>query len=163
MGKNFLSQNYQNFLSKNNLNKEKFENILYELLNEQKIVNEVNKSEILLDIDSPLFELILKTKICKIFTIYISYQDISKLNTLEKSYLYFNEIKKYLDLSYNNIDLKLLEDIKLLKLEKLNLGGNSISKINFLETDKFKDLKVLNFYNNKIYDIKVLERVKFEN
>ena len=61
----------------NNFNKEEFENILYEILKRKEIedINEINKKEYynqFIDIYSPLFELMSKTKTFGKYTIYIS-------------------------------------------------------------------------------------------
>ena len=75
----------------------------------------------------------------------------------------FKELKE-LNLNRNNIsDIKVLENKKFNKLEKLYLGINEIANnFNILENVIFRELKELNLSENKISDIKALENVKFE-
>ena len=61
--KNFLINKYNNFILNNNLNKEEFENIICDVL-ENKYANNINEenlikeySEILINIDSPFFDI----------------------------------------------------------------------------------------------------------
>ena len=56
--KDMLIKKYDNFISKNKLNKERFDNIIYKLTDKQ---NENNEKEYI-SLDSPLFEIISKTK-----------------------------------------------------------------------------------------------------
>ena len=60
-------------------------------------------------------------------------------------------------------DITILKDVKLEKLEKLNLWNNIISNIDELENVNFNQLKELNLGNNKIYDISVIKNVSFKN
>ena len=67
--KDILKNEYDKFISKNKLDKAKFEKVVYGLVNNQ---NE-NDSETYISIDSPLFEILSKTKIFdKKYTLYIS-------------------------------------------------------------------------------------------
>ena len=83
--KDILNNSYQKFLSENKFNKVKFENILYEILKkkENEYINDDNKNEYndkIIDINSPLFELISKTKNFEQYTIYIFQKNNAKIN-----------------------------------------------------------------------------------
>ena len=65
--KGILRRGYENFITKNRLIKEKFEKIIYEVINEE---NEIIK-ENYINIDSPLFEILTKTKVLEKMYIYI--------------------------------------------------------------------------------------------
>ena len=54
--KGILSKEYNNFLSKNQLNKNKFEKVLYEVINTKDEMNREEREEYI-NIDSPLFEI----------------------------------------------------------------------------------------------------------
>ena len=72
--KDILRKEYDNFIIKNGLNKDKFEKIIYEVIN-----NKNEKDEKYINIDSPLLEILSKTKVFdKIFTIYISQKNIDE-------------------------------------------------------------------------------------
>ena len=58
--------------------------------------------------------------------------------------------------------MKVLENIKFDKLEKLFLNNNEILDINILEKSNFKELKELYLNNNNISDITILEKLNFE-
>ena len=55
--KDILRNEYDNFILKNKLNKTKFEEIIYDIVNSQKEIDKKNY----INIDSPLFEIISKT------------------------------------------------------------------------------------------------------
>ena len=103
--KDFLREKYENFIIENKLNKEKFEDIIYEVLENKKIkdideeeVNVIDKDlEKLIDINSPLFEIISKTKLFeKNISIYINNNEsknnyikfIDKLNKSNIKYIH---------------------------------------------------------------------------
>ena len=80
--KDILKNEYDNFISNNKLNKEKFEKIIYEIINNQNEIN-INKNQYI-NIDSPLFEIISKTKdFDKNYTIYISQKNIDEYKLKE--------------------------------------------------------------------------------
>ena len=73
--KDILSKKYDNFIIKNKLNKDKFEKIIYEVINNKNEKDE----KYYINIDSPLLEILSKTKVFdKIFTIYISQKNIDE-------------------------------------------------------------------------------------
>ncbi len=83
------------------------------------------------------------------------------LNYLSK--INFKELK-VLNLNYNKIsDIKSLTDVKLDKLEELDLSNNEIGNIKVLENANFKELKYLNLADNKIKDLGELRLEKLLN
>ena len=82
----------------------------------------------------------------------------------------FNELSKikFLELrdfrlSCNELtDIKILQNFRFEKLEKLYLTNNKISNIDVLKDVNFPELKELNLSNNNISDISILSKVKFE-
>ena len=84
--KDSLKKEFDNFISTNHLHKKTIKNIIYEVLNNQKETNE----EKYISLDSPLFEIISKTKVFdKNYTIYISQQHIDEYN-LKNDYISYN-------------------------------------------------------------------------
>ena len=106
---------------------------------------------------------------------------INKLNLTIKDFQRFEKIRKLsakyglqlkdegiiktlnfkMDFAKNAIWEDLI-DLKLDKLEVLNLNCNEITTIDLLEKVEFQKLKILILSNNKISDIKVLEKVEFK-
>ena len=73
--KDILRKEYENFLRKNKLDKDIFEKVIYEIINNKNEKDE----EIYISIDSPLLEILSKTKVFdKIFTIFISQKNIDE-------------------------------------------------------------------------------------
>ena len=103
-----LSVKYDIFLSENKLKKEKFENILYEVLNYQA----KEKKSKYIDIYSPLFEIISKSK------------------DFDKYYI--------INISQKNIDKYKLEDNYRLAFKKLNNTNSKYSSICYTFNDKTK-------------------------
>ena len=80
--KDILSKEYNYFISRKGINEAKFEKILFEVLNNENEQNE-EEYEKCIDIDSPLFEVISKTKnFGKLYTICIYQRFIDKYKLL---------------------------------------------------------------------------------
>ena len=80
--KDILKLKYNNFLSKNALSKDEFEKIINDIINEEEIKFIKEEYETKINIDSPLYDLISKTKNFENnYTIYINqlYIDILKI------------------------------------------------------------------------------------
>ena len=87
--KDLLRKEYDNFIIKNKLNKDKFEKIIYEVINNK---NEKDKEKYI-NIDSPLFEILSKTKAFdKIYTIYISQKNIDEFKLKDDYIKIFNKL-----------------------------------------------------------------------
>ena len=126
--RDYLKEEYNKFLFENKLNKEEFERDLYEVLEKKETKNEdiIKQSEKLINIDSPLFEIISKIKYFENnYTIYISQYNIDKY-----------QLKKYYKKIFD-------------KLNKLNIKYSSIF-YNFIDTKAIKYLKEFNIDFNKI-------------
>ena len=113
----------------NNFNKEEFENILYEILKrkETEDINEINKKEYynqFIDIDSPLFELMSKTKNFEKYTIYIALG--CKLK--EDYIILFNKLNKS-NIKYSSIYYSFNDIEKLNYLKEFNLDFHKIKRI----------------------------------
>ena len=175
--KDILSKEYNNFLIEKKLDKERIENILYEIFEKKEIkdideedVDKIKDHEKLINIESPLFMILSKTRnFGKIFTIYISQKIIDKHKLKDEYKKFFDKLNK-LNIEYESIfyDYKDINNINYLK--QININFNKIKKITLaIEYDnnyyyyfnrKQKDfLEVLfsfkNIVNNLIYlDIK---------
>ena len=122
---NILRDEYNSFITKNNLNKEKFENIIYEVINNQKQKEEDNY----ISFDSPLFELILKTKdFTNNYTIYISQKNIDDFSLKSQYIKIFNKLNKS-DIKYSSICFIYYEIAKLDYLRELKINFDNISKL----------------------------------
>ena len=129
--KDILIKKYNNFISKNKLNKEEFEMILYEILNNQ---NEKNIKFI--TIDSPLFEIISKTKkFGKNYEIYISQKDIDKFNLKDNYRILLNKINNNPYIKYYKIYYIYSDKTKIDYLKELNVNYNNIKKISLIYND----------------------------
>ena len=150
----YLIKKYDNFLLKNKINKEKFENIIYDILNNKKINEENNikkDSEILIDIESPLFEIISKTKIFENnYTIYISQKIIDKYKLKDYYKNYFDNLNK-LNIKYASIYYSFYDKNKIDYLKELNINFNNIKRISMIEEEGKKNYSEYN-NNNKLYE-----------
>ena len=147
-----LKQKYNKFLSDNKLNKEIFEDILYEVLESKQIkdideeeVNNINKDyDKKININSPLFEKISKTKMFeKNLSIYISQKKskndyIKIFDKLNESNIKYSSI--FYDIYYNAMDENNY-------LKELNINYNNIKKLTL----------------NIKYDIDYEEDILYEN
>ena len=137
----FLNKKYNNFLLEKKLNKEKFGNIIYDIFENKKISenNEENSikkdSEILLDIESPLFEIISKTKTFENkYTIYISQKIIDKYKLKDYYKNYFDKLNK-LNIKYTSIYYSFYDKKKINYLKELNINFNNIKRISMIEEE----------------------------
>ena len=118
-----LADKYNNFIR--NLNKEKFEKILFEVIN-----NLGNKIKTYIDIDSPLFEMISKAKnFDKKYRIYISQKIIDKYKLKDEYRIILNKINN-LNSKKASICYISTDEAKLDYLKELNINTKNIRKIN---------------------------------
>ena len=111
--KDFLLNRYNTFFEENKYNKKEIENIIYDIFNYKDIkdIDEVDIDKlddiyvILIDIDSALFELILKTNNYeKLFTIHLSQKNIDNYNLKDNYITFFSNMYKYTEKKiFNNI------------------------------------------------------------
>ena len=169
--KNILEIEFNVFLDKYFFNKKIFLKYLYEFLNNQ-IKTDIDNY---INIDSPLFETISKTKDFYMnYSIFISQKNIDdyylkndyqiKFNTLNKSNINYSVYYKYKD------------STKLSYLKQLNIISNNLRKLNLInqgndfsntEISKnilnfFQNLDELEFYGNSII-FNQLDKVTFKN
>ena len=90
-----LVKKYDNFILEKKLNKKEFKNLIFELIINKKL-NEIEEdSEKLIDMDSPLFEIISKTKNFENnYTIYISQKNIDDNNLKDDFRIKFDNLNK---------------------------------------------------------------------
>ena len=141
--KDILKKEYDDFISNNNFNKEKFESILYDVMNWQ---NEKH----LINIDSPLFKLASKTKnFHKNYVLYISQKNIDDYN-LKGDYKILLQKLNNSNIKYSSIIYIFDELIKLEYLKELNIEFNSINALdlryNGNEDICVKNQKILRVY-----------------
>ena len=171
--KGILRRGYENFITKNKLIKEKFEKIIYEVINKE---NEIIK-ENHINIDSPLFEILTKTKVLEKIYIYISQKNIDEYKLKEDYITIFNKLNNS-NINYSSISYIFEEKTKLDYLKEISINFNNIrnlifeyngdeiinekssnDKINILNL--FKSLEHLFFAGNENI-IKVLENVNLK-
>ena len=133
--KDFLANEYHNLLKEKNLNKEEIENIIFDIFDNKKIkdIDEEDlhkaQNETLIDIDSPLFNILSKTKnFGNIFTIYISQENIDNFN-LKNDYISLFENLNNSNAKYKSIFYSLKDVEKLNYLKDINIDFNKIKKI----------------------------------
>ena len=150
---NCLTINYNKFIIEKNINKEKIENILYDIIDNKEIkdideedVDKIKSNEKYINIESPLFNILSKTQnFGKIFTIHISQNIIDQYNLKDKYAQLFNKLNK-LDIKYSSVFYKLQNINKIDYLKEININFNKIKKLtieneNYNENDnKFNKL-----------------------
>ena len=137
--RDYLIKKYDNFLLRKKLNKEEFEKILYEVLENKKIkdADEDNTikedSEILIGMESPLFVIISKTKAFEnYYSIYISQKKIDKYKLKDDYKKYFENLNK-LKIKYSSIYYKFEDEEKINYLKQLNIDFNKIKRITLIK------------------------------
>ena len=173
--KNILKVKYDYFISKNQLNKEKFEKIIYEVI--KNVI--IKKQKIYINIESPLFEMLSKTKIFdENFIIRISQENIDKYEFKEDYKNIFNKLNTA-NIKYSSIIYVLKEIKKLDYLKEINIKNNGIRKMMIeyngdeiidneslnnrqIKLDLFNNLETLTLLGKNENKIKLLENVNFK-
>ena len=136
--KDFLNILYNNFLFENNLNKEEFVKIIYDVLENQKAkdINEINEdNEILIDLDSPLFEMISKTKNFENkYTIYICQENIDEYKLKNDFIRIFDKFNK-LNIKYSSIFYSFKDKNKIDYLKQFKIDFNKIKRMTLFHED----------------------------
>ena len=165
-GKNkadILIKKYDNFLLEKNLNKKEFEKIISEVI-KNKEIKKKEDSEILIDMESPLFGIISKTKSFENnYTIYISQKNIDE-NKLKDFYKkHFDNLNKS-NIKYSSIYYEFDDKKKINYLKELNIDFNKIKSISMTPKD-YEESEEEGKRENKENDtIKYYESLlKFEN
>ena len=134
--KDYLTIEYNNFLEARKLNKETIENIIYDIFENKKIkdIDEVDvdkKKEYgkLINIESPLFNILSKTKnFSIIFTIHISQIIIDEYKLKEDYIKCFDNLNK-LDIKYESIFYILKDMYKINYLKEIKINFNKIKRL----------------------------------
>ena len=162
--KNSLEIAFDNFLKIKGLEKDKIENIIFDIYNNKEIkdideedINNIYKYEILINIYSPLFKILSKTKnFEKKFSIYICQKIIDDYK-LQKDYIKtFNDLNdlkiKYTSIFYNLKGITSLKNLELIKIDFTKLKRLSIEFDDIIENNEemFKNL-FNNIKNNLEY------------
>ena len=133
--KDSLTIEYNEFLLKNKLNKERFENIISDIY-ENKEIKDIEEEEVdkikdygkLINIESPLFKVLSKTKNFEIkFTIHISQGTIDEYK-LKDEYLKLFEKLNNLNINYKSIFYRLEDINKINYLKEINIDFNKIKR-----------------------------------
>jgi len=158
-----LSAKYINFLQKNKLNQEKFEKMLYDIYENKEVkdineedIDKIKENEILINYESPLFNMLLKTKnFGKIFTIHFS-QDVIARFMYEEKYRNLFEKLNQMNINYTSICYNLENITKINYLKEFNLDFKKIKKLKietdfeygrFISTKAVDEITITNFFN----------------
>ena len=172
--KDILVKDYDDFIFSNKLKKEKFADILYEVIadenekekekkkkdkeKENNETSEENKDKYI-NVDSPLFEIVSKVKdFDNSYTIYISQKYIDNFN-LKDDYLKIFQKLNNSNISYSSIYYVFTHMSKLDYLNELNINCNNIKKLTlyfkydgFIECEnKNNSINVLALFPNLEY------------
>jgi len=150
--KDILTKKYHKFLEQNKIKKESLEKIIFEIFEEKDIkdieeeeADKIRDNEKLINIESPLFELLSKTKnFGKIFTIYISQKMVDEYKDK-----YIQTFDRLNNINYTSIFYNLKDITKIDYLKEININFNKIKKLtiesdykfNIEDEDKNKDIK----------------------
>jgi hypothetical protein len=133
--KNNLINKYNDFLLKNELNKEEFEKIVYDVQKKENLSKIEENYEELINIDSPLFEIISRTKNFENnYSIYISQEDIDKYK-LKKQYKNFFDKLNITNINYSSIYYYFIDKEKKNYLKELNIDFKKIRRITIIYDD----------------------------
>ena len=155
--KDALTIKYNNFLKESKINKEKIENIIYEIFENKQIkdideedIDKIKDNEHLINIESPLFKLLSKTKnFSKIFTIYIS-QDIIDEHKLKSNCIQFFNNLNNLDINYTSIFYKLNDLNKINYLKEINIDFNKIKRLT-LKIENIDNSNEINYFFKDLF------------
>ena len=160
--KEYLTDEYNKFFEENKINKEKIENYIYEIYEYanfgEEDINKINENyEKKIDIYSPLFKIISKTKnFEKIFTIIINQKNIDEFELLNDYRNFFDYLNK-LNIKYSSIYCIFHKFYDLKEyLENINIDMNKIKRLSLIQegekklSDNNKNHKFTDF-NNLIY------------
>ena len=175
----FLEIEYNKFLIEKNIKKEIIENIIYDIFENKEIkdideedVDEIKEKEKFINIESPLFKILSKTKnFGKIFTIHISQKIIDEYK-LKDEYIKFFDNLNNLNIKYSSIFYKLKDINKIDYLKEININFNKIQKLTIENDYEEKDdnstkNKFSNFYEilfsfNNIENNLIYLNIKFK-
>ena len=151
--KNSLKQKLDDDISKNNLSMNKIESIIIDYfkdMEENTKIDLVNLSEIPIDIYSPFFNCISKTKYFEtIFTILIFVDIIEKYN-LKKDYIdFFNKLNES-DCNYSSLKFKYKNNEDINYLEDFNVNFDKIKRLSINREYNYTDSLNNNYFLEKL-------------
>ena len=151
----FLEKEYDKFLIEKKIKKEKIENIIYDIFENKEIkdideedVHIIKEKEKFINIESPLFNILSKTKnFGSIFTIYISQKIIDEYQLKDKYIKIFENLNN-LNIKYSSIFYNLKDINKINYLKEININFNKIKKLTIEnENDNENDNKFNNYFD----------------
>ena len=127
-----LYKKYNNFLIENKLNIKEFENIIYEVKNNEEEKTIKDDYEIKINIDSPLFDILSKTKnFSNNYTIYISQNEIDKYEKKDEYINFFNKLNKS-NIKYASIYYMFNDKKNINNLKEFNIDFNKIKRMTLI-------------------------------
>ena len=157
---NNLNKQYNKCIIEKKLNKKELENIIYDVINEEEREEYYHK---LISIDSPLFDLISKTKNFESnYVIYISQIIAAKLNLKKKYNKLFNELNNS-NRNYSSICFEFNRKRKIYYLKRLNIDFNKIKRIylkcynSSYPSNNFEKFNDNNFFFENLFSINNIE------
>ena len=126
--KDILTQNFNNFFVKKKFKKEEIKNMIFEVLDNEK----PKYAQKLINIDSPLFEIVFKTRnFSNYYTIYISQKNIDE-NKMKDIYINFydklNKSNKFSSIFFRYKDKKAINYLK-----EFNVDFNKIKRLSLIQ------------------------------
>ena len=139
--KDKLAENYKRFLSRKKLNKEEFEKIIFEVLENNKVIEINKKSKIkdnsgnLICIDSPLFDIVSKTSNYENnYSIYISQNHIDKYKLKANYTQFFDDLNKS-NINNSSIYFYFLKKDAIQYLKDFHINFNKIKRITLIQDE----------------------------
>jgi len=144
--KDILSKEYNKFFLEKKLSKERIENIILDIYENKEIkdieeedVDKIKNREKLINIESPLFQMLSKIKnFGKLFTIHISQRIIDE-NELKDEYIELFEKLNILNIKYESIFYNLADINKINYLKEINIDFNKIKRLTIKTNYEDKD------------------------
>ena len=141
--KDILTKKYNQFLKEKKIYKEELENIIYDIFEDKEMkdieeedIDKIKDNEKLINIESPLFKMLSKTKnFEKIFTIYISQNNIDQYK-LKDEYIKFFDKLNNLNIKYSSIFYNLKDINKIVYLKEININFNKIKRLTIINDDE---------------------------
>ena len=141
-----LKKKYNEYILKKNLNKKELERLIYEINNEDGMLENPLESK-KISVDSPLFEILSKTKnFASNYTLYINQNNCAKSN-LKKKFLDINK----LNINYSSIYFVIYKKRKIYYLKRLNIDFSKIKRMSIKYDDDNDPNWNLEKYQNNNY------------
>jgi len=176
--KDILTIRYNQFVLEKQF-KKRIENIIYDIFEdkeikdiEEKDVDKIKDNEKLINIESPLFKILSKTKnFGKIFTIHISQKNIDEYKLNDNYLKFFDNLNKK-NINYTSIFYNLKNINKINYLRHMNIDFNKIIRLTIEDDDytkkdnnikkEFKKFFIILFSINNIQNNLIYLNLKFK-